>query len=165
MSQPAGFEPEAARAELTAAVVVGVDGSEASRAAIEVAEREARYRQAPLIAVQAYNGERVPGSAGARLSGPRSADDERQEAESALRGVVRDVLGDRADGVEVHAVLGLAGRKIIELAQRVNAQLIVLASRGSASLLLGTVSQYVLRKAPCPVMVVPTPQTAAPLPV
>ena len=35
------------------------------------------------------------------------------------------------------------------------AQLLVLAGRGSASMLLGTVSQYVLRKAPCPVLVVP----------
>src|SRR5579875_823307 len=122
-----------------AAVVVGVDGSEASRAAIEIAEREARYRQAPLIAVRAYNGERARGgTAGPPLSAPRSAEEERREAESVLRGMVRDVLGDRADTVVVHAVLGLAGRKIVELAQRVNAQLIVLASRGSASLLLGT---------------------------
>jgi nucleotide-binding universal stress UspA family protein len=37
----------------------------------------------------------------------------------------------------------------------INAQLIVLAGRGSTSMLLGTVSQYVLRKAPCPVLVVP----------
>jgi nucleotide-binding universal stress UspA family protein len=54
----------------------------------------------------------------------------------------------------VLTVLGLAGRKIVETAQRINAQLIVLATRGSPSL-LGTVSQYVLRKAPCPVLVVP----------
>jgi nucleotide-binding universal stress UspA family protein len=31
----------------------------------------------------------------------------------------------------------------------------VLATRGSVSLLLGTVSQYVLRRATCPVLVVP----------
>ena len=52
-------------------------------------------------------------------------------------------------------MLGLAGRKLLETAQRVNAQLIVLAGRGSAFMLLGTVSQYVLREAPCPVLVVP----------
>jgi nucleotide-binding universal stress UspA family protein len=57
--------------------------------------------------------------------------------------------------VEIHAVLGLAGRKIVETAQKVNAQLIVLATQGTASLLMGTVSQYVLRKAPCPVLIVP----------
>jgi len=52
-------------------------------------------------------------------------------------------------------VLGLAGRMLIETAQRVNAQLIVLAGRGGGAMPLGTVSQYVLRRAPCPVLVVP----------
>jgi nucleotide-binding universal stress UspA family protein len=55
----------------------------------------------------------------------------------------------------VRAALGLAGRRIVEIAHKVNAQLIVLATRGSTSLLIGTVSQYVLRKAPCPVLIVP----------
>ena len=44
---------------------------------------------------------------------------------------------------------------LIETVQRVNAQLIVLAGRGGAAMPLGTVSQYVLRRAPCPVLVVP----------
>ena len=52
-------------------------------------------------------------------------------------------------------VAGTAGRQIVEAAREVRAQLIVLATRGSMSMLLGTVSQYVLRKAPCPVLVVP----------
>ena len=167
MSQPA--EPGAAasepgRSETAAdegapggeAVVVGVDGSEASRAAIALAGREARYRGAPLIAVQAYSGERPLGAPAARpLSVLRTAEDERIDTEVSLRQAVREVLGDQADGVEVRAILGLAGRKIVETANKVNAQLIVLATRGSTSMLLGTVSQYVLRKAPCPVLVVP----------
>jgi nucleotide-binding universal stress UspA family protein len=138
------------------AVLVGVDSSDASRAAIALAAREARYRGAPLIAVQAYSGERPPAAPAARpLSIMRTPEDERVDAESNLREAVRAVLGDQADGVELRAVLGLAGRKIVETAQKVNAQLIVLATRGSTSMLLGTVSQYVLRKAPCPVLVVP----------
>src|SRR5437764_1386096 len=56
------------------AVVVGVDGSDASRAAIALAAREARYRGAPLIAVQAYSGERTLGAPAARpLSTLRTA--------------------------------------------------------------------------------------------
>ena len=42
-------------------VVVGVDGTEASCAAIKIAAQEARYRQAQLIAVMAYSGERASG--------------------------------------------------------------------------------------------------------
>lgn len=137
------------------AVLVGVDDSDASRAAIALAAQEASYRKAPLVVVRAYSGERPPGAPAVRpLSVMNTAEDERAEAESYLREAIRDVLGDQADGVEVLAVLGLAGRKIVETAQRINAQLIVLATRGSPSL-LGTVSQYVLRKAPCPVLVVP----------
>ena len=66
-----------------------------------------------------------------------------------------------ASGGRVHAV-GLAGRNLVDTARKVNAQLIVLAGRGSTSMLLGTVSQYVLRRAPCPVIVVPEGQAGAP---
>jgi nucleotide-binding universal stress UspA family protein len=173
MSQPAGPGaaaglPDGGRPDTDGgtpagmAVVVGVDGSDASRAAIALAAREARYRGAPLIAVQAYSGERTLGAPAARpLSTLRTAEDERIDTETSLRRAVRDVLGEQADGVEVRAILGLAGRKIVETANKVNAQLIVLATRGSTSMLLGTVSQYVLRKAPCPVLVVPAGSGAA----
>ena len=158
-----GQPPERIMQE-TSAVVVGVDGSDCSREAIVLAAREARYRDAPLIAVQAYSGERTlagpPAHPEATLRTP--AEDERVHAESSLRDALRDALGDLADGVEVRAVLGLAGRRIVETAHKVNAQLIVLATRGSTSMLLGTVSQYVLRKAPCPVLVVPSGPAAAP---
>ena len=137
-------------------VVVGVEESGSSRTAIRLAAQEARYRDAELIAVMSYSGERALGAPAVRpVATLRTADDERIIAEAALRDAVIDALGDQAEKVQLRAVLGLAGRKLVETAQRVNAQLIVLASRGSASLLLGTVSQYVLRRAPCPVLVVP----------
>ena len=86
-------------------VVVGVDGSAGSQAAIRLAAREARYRTAPLMAVMAYSGERA----------------------------------------------------LVEAARAVRAQLIVLSTRGEATVarVLGAVSQHVLRHAPCPVLVVP----------
>jgi len=83
------------------------------------------------------------------------AGDERLVAETALRDAVAAALGDEADRVELRTALGLAGRSLVDTAHRVNAQLIVLAGRGSTSMLLGTVSQYVLRRAHCPVLVVP----------
>jgi len=138
------------------AVVVGVEGSASSRAAIRLAAEEAEYRGAELIAVMAYSGERALGAPASRpVATLRTADDERIVAEAALRDAVFDALGYQAEKVQLSTVLGLAGRKLVETAQRVNAQLLVLAGRGSASMLLGTVSQYVLRKAPCPVLVVP----------
>jgi nucleotide-binding universal stress UspA family protein len=137
-------------------VVVGVEEGGSSRATIKVAAQEARYRHAPLIAVMAYSGERVLGAPAARpVATVGTVAEERLVAESALRDAVVDALGEDADKVELRTALGLAGRNLVDTARKVNAQLIVLAGRGSTSMLLGTVSQYVLRKAPCPVLVVP----------
>jgi nucleotide-binding universal stress UspA family protein len=137
-------------------VLVGVEGPASSRSAIKLAAQEAGYRGADLIAVMTYSGERALGAPATRpVATLRTADEERIVAEAALRDAVFDALGDQAERVQLRTVLGLAGRRLVETAQSVNAQLIVLAGRGSASMLLGTVSQYVLRKAPCPVLVVP----------
>ena len=132
-------------------VVVGVEDGGGSRTDIKLAAQEARFRDTTLIAVMAYSGDRAPAPA-AFLP---TAGEERLVAESALRDAVVDALGEEADRVELRTALGLAGRNLVDTARRVNAQLIVLAGRGSTSMLLGTVSQYVLRKAPCPVLVVP----------
>jgi nucleotide-binding universal stress UspA family protein len=141
-------------------VVVGVEDGGVSRTAIKMAAQEARFRHVRLIAVMAYSGDRaVAGRPAAPL---RTEGEERLVAESALRDAVADALGKEADRVELRTALGLAGRNLVDTARRVNAQLIVLAGRGSTSMLLGTVSQYVLRKAPCPVLVVPEPVLRVP---
>ena len=143
-------------------VVVGVDGTAASRAAIRIAAQEARYRQAPLIAVMAYGGQRTLGApAGQPAATLGTGGDERSAAESSLRDALTEVLGNQADHVELRVVAVIAGRQIVEAAREARAQLIVLATRGSKSMLLGTVSQYVLRKAPCPVLVVPAGASAS----
>ena len=139
----------------TGSVVVGVEEGGNSRTAIKLAAQEARFRHAPLIAVMAYSGDRAMAPAGRPAACSRMTGDERLVAESALRDAVIDALGEDADQVELRTALGLAGRNLVDTARRVNAQLIVLASRGSTSMLIGTVSQYVLRKAPCQVLVVP----------
>ena len=139
-----------------AIVVVGVEGTGTSRATIQAAAQEARCRDATLIAVMAYSTERPLGAPTARPVGTLAvASDERVAAETALRDAVAAALGDEAGRVQLHTALGLAGRNLVDTARKVNAQLIVLAGRGSTSMLLGTVSQYVLRRAPCPVLVVP----------
>jgi nucleotide-binding universal stress UspA family protein len=136
-------------------VVVGVDGSASSRAAIRLAAQEAGYRDARLIAVMAYNEDRALGApAGRPLATLRTADD-RSIAESSLRDALKSALGDRAGDVDMRVVVGLAGRRLVDAAREASAELIVLAARGTMSLFLGTVSQYVLRNAPCPVLVVP----------
>ena len=136
-------------------IVVGVYGTARSRATIQAAAQEARCRDATLIAVMAYSSESPLGMAARPVATLAVASDERLAAETALRDAVADALGDEAGRVELRTALGLAGRNLVDTARKVNAQLIVLAGRGSTSMLLGTVSQYVLRRAPCPVLVVP----------
>ncbi len=107
----------------------------------------------------AYGGESAGGAPAARpVSTLSTATEQRAITEASLRQVVRDALSDQADQVELRAVRGFPGHTLVEVAQSVHAQLVVLAARrgeGAMSRLLGTVSQYVLRHTPCPVLVVP----------
>jgi len=138
-------------------VVVGVDGSAGSYAAIRLAAQEARYRAVPLLAVMAYSSETALGAPGGRpLSAMRPADDERIAADARLRDVVRGALGAQAGNVSYRTEAGLPGRVLVATARSASAQLMVLHARGDpAARVLGAVSQHVLRNAPCPVLVVP----------
>ncbi len=73
--------------------------------------------------------------------------------------VVVAVDGSRPSAAAIQLALrtvqGVAGRKLVETADRAGAELVVLATRRGGSMLPGTVSQYVLHNAPCPVLVVP----------
>jgi len=140
-------------------VVVGVDGSAGTQAAIRLAAQEARYRSAPLLAVMAYSGERPLGAAPASrpVSTLRTAADELATTDVMLHDIVNSALGGQADGVVCRAVAGLPGHALVTVARETEAQLIVLAARRDTPVarVLGAVSQQVLRSAPCPVMVVP----------
>ena len=139
-----------------ATVVVGVKETADSRAAIRLAAQEARYRGAALVAMMAYRTEPALGAPAARpLSVIHTVDEGRVVAESMLRDAVVEALGDQADLAELRTVPGLAGRALVDTARKVGAQLIVLAGRGGRGTAPGSVSQYVLRRAPCPVLVVP----------
>ena len=69
--------------------------------------------------------------------------------------------GLRADHVEATALLvrGATAETIIEQANKLEAEMVVMGSHGKgavASLLMGSVSEAVLREVNCPVVVVPT---------
>jgi nucleotide-binding universal stress UspA family protein len=137
-------------------VIVGVEGAAGARASIRLADREAAYRGSQLIAVITDGTEWATGAPAARPPGSmRTATDERVSAEARLRDAVVDALGERAAQVEVRVLPGLAGRVLVDLARDRGAELIVLAARNTFVHLLGAMSQYVLRHAPCPVLIVP----------
>ena len=136
-------------------VLVGVKQSPDSRAAIRLAAQEAAYRDTTLIAVMAYPAERGWSPAVRPAAERLTSTDDRTVAEDLLREAVSDALGDAAGRVERRVVADLPGRALVRVAQTVNAHLIVLAARQGIARVLGTVSQYVLRNAPCPVLTVP----------
>lgn len=67
----------------------------------------------------------------------------------------------RDQDVETHALLleGVASQRILDEARRLDADLIVMGSHGHGAILgvlMGDVSQSVLKDATCPVLIVPT---------
>jgi nucleotide-binding universal stress UspA family protein len=146
---------------MSGTIVVGIDGSEASREALRWAVEEAKLRDARLVAVHAWSfvpaqplGE--PGMLAVPagdLAGQLSA--ESDAAATALDSAV-DAASDGA-GVEIEkkVVEGDPGEAIISAAAA--ADLIVVGSHGRTGLkaaLLGSVSRHVVDHAQCPVVVV-----------
>ncbi|MEZ5102702.1 MAG: universal stress protein [Thermoleophilia bacterium] len=136
-------------------VVVGVDDSPGSVAALRFALREAALRGALLRVVHAWT---VPALGEAAGMVPLLLDDLRREEHAVLdRAIEQATDGGRPD-VDLQRVLveDPPGRALIEAAH--DAQLVVVGSRGRggfAGLLLGSVSQQVAHHAPCPVVIVP----------
>ncbi|MEU7502388.1 universal stress protein [Streptomyces griseofuscus] len=129
--------------------VVGVDGSERSAAAVDVAFEEAALRGAALRALLVWE------------HGPLRAFDERGSQEESRRLLSEIVAGRHARYPEVdlrHEVV--AGHPVQVLTEASEHALgLVVGTRGRggfAGMLLGSVSQGVLHHARCPVIAVPT---------
>ena len=137
-------------------VVVGVDSSAGSRAALRWAAEEARVRAAPLRAVAAWHVGPAPASPNQTAMDAHTAEDVGRASQRQLEDTVRSVLGDQAGDVRCSAVEGRAARVLIDASA--GARLVVVGTRGHGGfvgLLLGSVSQQLTQHARCPVTVVP----------
>ena len=143
-------------------IVVGVDGSDASGAALRWAAEEARFRAVPLVVVHAWSF--VPaqpiGDPGL-LAVPAGDIAGQLEAESvAARSILAEgvaaALGDDP-GLEVEQQLVESDPGDALVAASESAELVVVGSHGRSGLraaLLGSVSRHVASHAACPVVVV-----------
>lgn len=140
-------EPEHVTQE-PAYVVVGVDGSEHSTAAVDLAFEEAALRGARLRALYVWS----PGLLGVMDEAAAQLEGRRLLSEIvAGRGAAHPDVEVRHELVSGHPV-----EKLAEASE--HALALVVGSRGRggfAGMLLGSVSQGVLRHAHCPVIVVP----------
>ncbi|MHB8680823.1 MAG: universal stress protein [Acidimicrobiales bacterium] len=137
-------------------VVVGVDGSEASQAALVWALEEARLRGAVLHVVHAwqYPFELAAGT----YAVPAPAGEMRLWAEQVLDDAMAAAEVDPSSAVVRQTENGPAVTVLMEAAR--GAELLVVGTRGHnriTGLFLGSVSQYLAVHAPCPVMVVHGP--------
>ncbi|MFB7172849.1 universal stress protein [Streptomyces sp. NPDC056254] len=132
-------------------IVVGVDGSPSSQAALRWAVRYAGLVGGRVEAVTAWD---LPG-AGTWSAPAVDADFDEEEAERRLVEEVRTVLGEGASQVHQRLVRGNPAEVLVEQGQ--GADLIVVGSRGHGGFrraLLGSVSQQVAQHAVCPVTIV-----------
>ena len=144
---PAG-EPGVKRA--APRIVVGVDGSPASVDALRWAARQAELTGAAVEAVISWD---YPSTTGMEFG---SLDiDWAGNARAALVDTLHVALGDNATSITGTVTRGHPAEVLVAAAQ--GADLLVVGSRGHAALpgrLLGSVSEHVAARAPCPVVVV-----------
>jgi nucleotide-binding universal stress UspA family protein len=138
----------------TCRIVVGVDGSEGGRRALLWAVREAAAREGTVHAVIAWRWDSVD-------LPPYAAthpDELRRCAEQVLTEEIQAIPGFERSGVPIAAeAVGGWAPDVLAAAAR-SADLLVLGSHGHGRMhhtVLGSVSEECVRKASCPVVVIP----------
>lgn len=140
-------------------ILVAVDFSGITESALNYASTLARLSGSPVHLLHVASPE--PTFVGYEPGPPEV----RQQVARELRSEHRDlqVLADglRAQGIDAHAaaVQGPTVATVVARAQEVGADVIVIGSHGHGRLyraLLGSVSEGILRHAPCPVLIVPS---------
>ena len=137
-------------------IVVGVDGSPHSEEALRWALGQARLTGQSVEAVTSWS---IPVSFG-EAAGPLMGIDWRGDATRTLEKSVANVVdAPEADRVSQRAVAGHPAQVLVDAAA--DAALLVVGSRGRGGftgMLLGSVSQHVVARAACPVVVVRAPE-------
>jgi nucleotide-binding universal stress UspA family protein len=132
-------------------IVVGVDGTAPSRAALRWAARQAERTGEPIVVLATWE---WPPSYGVPMEWPSNVDFE-QEARDILKETVASVIGDRRIDVEERVVHGAASAVLQDASS--TASLVVVGSRGHgelSGLLIGSVSEFLATHANCPVVIV-----------
>lgn len=130
-------------------IVVGYDGSGGARAAARLAAALAQQNRARVVVVTSFHWNFSLDAMGEQVK--QVAD----EAQACADSLVTEL---REQGVEAVSEVqeGDAGRLLIQVAETQGADLLVVGRRGhgvAASLLLGSTSEYVVRRATVPVLV------------
>jgi nucleotide-binding universal stress UspA family protein len=135
-------------------IVVGVDGSESARRALEWAVAEAKMREAEVVAIYSWS---LPAAVGALDAIIVPADvDLQKEAEMILAGEIEAVAGNADVPIRGETVRASAASALLDASK--DADLLVVGSRGLGGfrgLLLGSVGHKCAHHSHCPVVIVP----------
>jgi nucleotide-binding universal stress UspA family protein len=146
-------------------VVVGVDGSELSRRALRWGAAVARAQGHGVQALMAWQYPPHTGTpVGPAVVSPEEMD---RDTEAELRAIIAAELGEAADDVVVEVGRGRPGDVLLARSGRPDAALLVLGARGLGGfdgMLLGSVTQQCVERAPCPVVVIRGEDDAAAIP-
>ena len=140
-------------------IVVGVDGSTSSRAALRWAVRQAGLTGASVEAIAAWQSPTLVGLASPFTEAEQSVGDDdriRDAAERVVRAAVAEATAD-SPGVRVKAEVGEGSAAQFLLDAANGATMVVVGSRGHggiAGTLLGSVSQTLAQHSPCPVLII-----------
>jgi nucleotide-binding universal stress UspA family protein len=143
---------------LADSIVVGTDGSETAARALKEATRYAKALGCELHIVSAYEPMH-----GAKVEGQSSTGGESQQvpADARVRTIVDEAAAQvRMDGIDAttHTLTGDPADALIEVAQKLDASLIIVGSRGMHGMkrVLGSVPNKVSHSAHCSVLIVST---------
>lgn len=145
-------------------ILYATDFSANAEAALPVASELAKEGRGRLVVLHV---ERPPLATLGGIAGvpPLPSEYDRQRLEEELKGIQPAQTGI---AVERRLVYGDPAAVILKMAQEIGADLIVMGTHGRTGLrrlLMGSVAEQVVRKAPCPVLTVRTPsQTLLTLP-
>jgi nucleotide-binding universal stress UspA family protein len=139
-------------------IIVGVDGSEVSRRALDWAVREAGLRGAALtvLAVHQVASNYWTGSPEHYPADQPVTEVMRKAAEEAVQKAVSQAGEPAPASVTVRAVSGLPAQELVSASS--DADLVVVGSNSGSELsqmLLGSVTNKVVNHAACPVVVIP----------
>jgi nucleotide-binding universal stress UspA family protein len=133
-------------------VLCPIDFSDTSRRALDHAAALARWYEARLTVLSVYLNLPAMG-----LPPPAMGNEERARLMEELRQATVGLPSDLDVELRIEEAIDVH-REILEQAKQLPADLLVIGSHGRSGferLLLGSVTEKVIRKAPCPVMVVP----------
>lgn len=137
-------------------VVVAVDGSEGANRACRFAAQLAHDTGAVLTLLHVYNATTTIALGLESLSHEEVEKNKTYVAKGSFD-AGQQAIGNIPVTIETYVAVGYPGHEIVTYAQTSNADAVVMGSRGRspiATLLLGSVSDYVVRHATCPVTIV-----------